>query len=63
MFESPEPLTNSKDARKALGIGASMMSAIKKAMGIKCRYFFLSDVQKWMRKNPQFQLRDSYPRK
>ena len=33
------------------------MSAIKKAMGIKSRYFLVSDVQKFLRDNADFKTR------
>jgi hypothetical protein len=42
--------------------GRTRMSAIKKAMGItNQRYFFLSDVRKWLRAHPEFRNRTSYP--
>ena len=43
--------------------GASRMSAIKRAMGITSRYFFLSDVRRWLRANPNFREQDIYPKK
>jgi hypothetical protein len=40
------------------------MSAIKKAMGLTHqRYFFLSDVRRWLREHPEFRERMVYPRK
>jgi hypothetical protein len=52
---------NSKRARRELGWGETMMSAVKKAMGIKARYFFLSDVRMFIREHPDFKIRDVYP--
>ena len=52
---------NLKQACKVLGWGETMMSAVKKAMGIKGRYFFLSDVRKFIREHPDFRVRDVYP--
>jgi len=37
----------------------SYMSAVKKAMGVKGRYFFLSDVRTFIRENPDFKSKDS----
>ncbi len=37
----------------------SYMSAVKKAMGIKSRHFFASDVRKFIRDNPGFKSKDS----
>jgi hypothetical protein len=50
-------------ARAELGCGETRMSAIKRAMGITGRYVFMSDVRKFLRANPNFQIRDAYPRK
>lgn len=61
MSISEENPVNSKRAREVLGWGETMMSAIKKAMGIKGRYFFLSDVRKFIRDHPDFKVRDAYP--
>ncbi len=44
-----------------LGIGQSYMSALKRAMGIRSRYFFLSDVRRFMRKNLTFRVSQIYP--
>jgi hypothetical protein len=55
---------NATQACEKLGWGNARMSAVKKAMGIGgARYFFLSDVLKFTRANPSFQIRDVYPRK
>lgn len=32
--------------------------AIRKAMGITSRWFFVSEVRKWLRKNPNFKAKD-----
>jgi hypothetical protein len=53
---------NLKQACKVLGWGETRMSAVKKAMGITGRYFFLSEVRKFVRDNPNFRVRDAYPR-
>jgi hypothetical protein len=37
------------------------MSAIKKAMGIKSRYFLISDVRKFIRNNPEFKSKSAEP--
>jgi hypothetical protein len=49
---------NSKSAQAVLGLSETYITALKKAMGIKGRYFFLSDVRKWMRSHPDFRIRD-----
>lgn len=59
---------NAKVARAELGRPgrpwcSARMSAIKRAMGIRSRYFFLSDVRKWLRAHPEFRLEDVYPKK
>jgi len=42
--------------------GTTRMSAIKKAMGLtNLRYFYLSDVRKWLREHPEFRERLVYP--
>lgn len=64
MSDKPiEPMVNGMQACKALGIGATMMSAIKRQMGITSGKFFLSDVTKWLRNNPTFKLSDVYKHK
>lgn len=63
---STENPVNSITARVELGKpgkpwGATRMSAIKKAMGItNQRYFFLSDVRRWLREHPGFRMTDVY---
>lgn len=39
----------------------SYMCAVKKAMGIKSRNFFLSDVRKFIRENPEFTSKKTAP--
>jgi hypothetical protein len=58
---------NAKTACVLLGFpgkpwGHSRISAIKRMMGISHqRYFFLSDMRKWLRQHPKFRQRDVYP--
>lgn len=53
---------NATQAAEQLGIGATMMSAVKKAMGIShTRYFFLSEVRCWLRAHPEFRVLSAYP--
>jgi hypothetical protein len=59
-IETENPV-NSKTACEVLGVGGTMMSAVKRAMGISGRYFFLSDVRKFIRDHPDFRVRDVYP--
>ena len=60
---------NAETARRMLGQpgrpwGSARMSAIKSAMGLKnVRYFYLSQVRKWLREHPEFRERDVYPRR
>jgi hypothetical protein len=59
MSDSKENPVNSEQARAILGApgkpwGRTRMSAIKKAMGITTRYFFVSKVRRWLRDNPDF---------
>lgn len=43
---------------------AARLSAIKRAMGLThVRYFFLSDVRRWIRQHPEFRLAHVYPKK
>jgi hypothetical protein len=58
---------NAQTAAQILGApgkpwGSTRMSAIKKAMGISGRYFFVSAVRQWLYDNPGFQERQIYPR-
>jgi hypothetical protein len=39
------------------------MSAIKRAMGIRGRYAFVSDIGRWLRAHPSFRVADVYPSK
>ena len=43
--------------------GHTRMSALKRAMGIKGRYLFVSDVRRFIRQNPNFTVDQVYPRK
>ena len=56
---------NCDQARRILG-GArpwsrSYMSAIKSAMGIRSRYFLVSDVKQFLRDNPDFKSKRNAP--
>jgi hypothetical protein len=54
---------NATTARKTLHWSSSYMSAVKRAMGIRSRYFFLSDVCKFIRNNPTFTSLQIYHRR
>jgi transcriptional regulator with XRE-family HTH domain len=54
MKQNEEKPVNCKQAREILGWGTSYMSAVRRAMGISSRYFFVSDVRKSIRDNPTF---------
>ena len=56
---------NGVQACALLGFSASYISAIKRVMGIKSRYFFPSDILRFLRKNPTFRVAQvySYPPK
>jgi hypothetical protein len=60
MTRAEEKPVNVKKAAVELGFCRSYVSAIKKLMGIKSRYFFLSDVRAWLRKHPDFRERDAW---
>ena len=47
-------MVDSTQAAAALGMGRTKMWAIKKAMGIAGRHFFLSDVVHWLRTHREF---------
>jgi transcriptional regulator with XRE-family HTH domain len=58
-----ENYIKSSEARRKLGIGQSLMSAIKRRMGLRGRkYVRLSDIQKWRLQNPHFQESEVYHR-
>lgn len=59
---------NATTARAQLGQpgkpwGRSRMSAIKRAMNITARYFYVSEVREWLKENQNFREADIYPRK
>ena len=58
-----EKPVNGKKACEQLGCARRYMSALRRAMGIKSRYFFLSDVRKYMRDHPDFTSSQFYHRK
>lgn len=58
-----EKPVNGKKACEQLGCARSYVSALRRAMGIKSRYFFLSDVRKYMRDHPDFTSSQFYHRK
>lgn len=53
---------NAKTACAKLGWCSSYMGAVKRAMGIRSRYFFLSDVRSFIRNNPGFTSTQIYHR-
>ena len=58
-----EMLIKSTQARELLGLGTSMFSAVKSAMGIKNRKrVVLSDIKRWLRDNAGFREQDVYHR-
>jgi hypothetical protein len=63
MSQKDETPVNAEEARRILGgdrpWSRSYMSAVKKAMGVKGRYFFVSDVRTFIRENPDFKSKDS----
>lgn len=63
MSQKDETPVNAEQARHILGgsrpWSRSYMSAVKKAMGVKGRYFFLSDVRTFIREHPDFKSKDS----
>jgi hypothetical protein len=52
-----EKPVNAKQAREVLGVGENFMTAVKKAMGVSSRYFYLSEVQKFLKSHPDFTIR------
>jgi transcriptional regulator with XRE-family HTH domain len=62
MNQSEERPVNCQQAREVLGWGSSYMSAVRRAMGITSRYFFLTDVRKFIRSNPNFTSTQIYHR-
>jgi hypothetical protein len=59
---SSEAPVNLVGACKALGLGRTYLSAVKQALGIKGRYFFVSQVREFMKRTPGFRVSDVYPR-
>ena len=57
-----EAPVNLAGACKALGLGRTYLSAVKQALGIKGRYFFVSQVREFMKRTPGFRVSDVYPR-
>lgn len=60
-MKSEENPVNASTARELLGLPgkpwpATRMTAIKKAMGITGRLFFVSDVRQFLRKNKDFKV-------
>jgi hypothetical protein len=62
MKERNRTLVNVTEAARILGFGITYIHAIKRAMGITCRYFSLTDVETFIRKHPNFQISDVYHR-
>lgn len=60
MNENP---VKTKAARVALGVGATRMAAIKRAMGLTGRWVIVSKVRKFLADNPNFSEREVYKRK
>lgn len=63
MNRSEENPVSIEQARKLLGAPGepwprARLTAIKKAMGITSRWFFVSEVRKWMRDHPNFKVRN-----
>ncbi len=59
---------NSKEAARQLALPAKpwshgRMSAIKRAMGLKGRYVWVSEIRKWLRSHPEFRIEQIYPNK
>lgn len=61
MIKEEKPV-NALQASAQLGVGQSYMSAIKRALGIRSRYFFLSQIRAFIRNNPDFTVARIYPR-
>ena len=53
---------NLAGACETLGLGRTYLSAVKQALGIKGRYFFVSQVREFMKRTPGFRVSDAYPR-
>src|ERR1022692_3860447 len=62
MKDRNRTLVNATEAARTLGFGMTYILAIKRAMGITCRYFSLTDVETFLRKHPNFQISDVYHR-
>ena len=58
----PENPVKTGEAARQLGVGATRMAAIKRAMGLNGRWVFVSEVRKWLRSHPEFKERDVYAR-
>ena len=58
-LEQPVNLTQ---ACEILNVGRTYLSAVKRSLGIKGRYFFPSQVRKFMKATPGFRVSDVYPR-
>ena len=39
---------------EVMRLGRNYMTALKRAMGIRGRYFFIADVRRWLRQHPEF---------
>ena len=63
MKNSVELPVNCKQACEILGFARGYMSAIKRAMGLRCRFVFISDVRKFLRTHPDFKTEQIYHRK
>lgn len=68
IMKNEENQVNAETARRLLAApgkpwGRNRIGAIKHLMGIKGRYFFLSDVRKWLREHPDFRQADVYKSK
>jgi hypothetical protein len=49
-----EPLLSTAQCRRALGVGETYISAVKRAMGVRGHRLFLSVVKQWLAENPSF---------
>jgi hypothetical protein len=63
MSIATENPVNATVAARELGQGRTRISALKRAMGIKGRYVFLSEMRRFMHENPDFTVDQIYRRK
>jgi hypothetical protein len=57
---SSENPVNLQTACRELGIGLTYGAALKKRLGLKGRFVFVSDMRKFLKQNPDFQIADVY---